>query len=55
MTESCGLCGRKLITKRSIETGFGPVCYKKHKQAVADAEFEKKQVTIYEVIKEAIA
>ena len=52
---NCKICGRVLKSDKSKEMGFGPVCYKKHKQAVADAEFEKKQVTIYEVIKEAIA
>lgn len=44
----CGRCGRKLKTAKSIEDGFGPVC--KQKKAVEDAEFEKIQVTIDEVI-----
>lgn len=47
----CGRCNRPLKSDKSKEIGFGPVCYKKHLQAVADAEFEKKQITIDQVIK----
>lgn len=43
----CKLCGKTLKTAESIEIGMGPVC--KKKQDAADAEFEKKQVTIFEV------
>lgn len=46
--ETCGRCGRKLKTKKSIEDGYGPVC--KKKKEAADAEFEKIQVTIDEVV-----
>ena len=31
------------------ELGYGPTCYKKQQQALADAEFEKNQITIDEV------
>lgn len=48
--ETCGRCGRKLKTQKSIDAGFGPVCKRKHEQELADAEFEKIQVTIDEVI-----
>lgn len=48
----CTTCGRKLKDKKSIELGFGPVCYKKHLKALADEEFERNQVTIDEVIDE---
>ncbi|WP_162920109.1 DUF6011 domain-containing protein [Paenisporosarcina cavernae] len=44
----CNRCNRVLKTARSIEDGYGPVC--KRKQAEADAEFEKRQVTIDEVL-----
>ena len=47
---NCKRCGRVLKTEKSREIGFGPVCHKKHQQVVADAEFEKNQVTIDEVI-----
>jgi len=53
--ESCGRCGRKLKTKKSIEVGYGPICYQKQLQAEADAEFEKNQLTIDEAIREASA
>lgn len=43
----CKRCKKPLKTSRSIEVGMGPVC--KKKQDAADAEFEKKQVTIFEV------
>lgn len=46
----CGRCNRKLKTAKSMELGFGPVCYRKHQQELADAEFERNQVTIDEVI-----
>ena len=31
----CGICGRELKDKKSIERGFGPVCYKKYKEEKA--------------------
>lgn len=43
----CKRCSKPLKTLRSIAVGYGPVC--KKKQDAADAEFEKKQVTIFEV------
>lgn len=46
----CATCGRKLKDKKSMDRGYGPVCYEKHLKAVADAEFQKNQVTIDEVI-----
>ena len=52
---NCTRCGRPLKTTTSKDIGFGPVCYKKHQQALADAEFEKNQVTIDEAIREASA
>ena len=33
-----------------MDRGYGPVCYEKYLKAVADAEFERNQVTIDEVI-----
>ncbi|WP_200411943.1 DUF6011 domain-containing protein [Virgibacillus salexigens] len=47
----CATCRRKLKDKKSIERGYGPVCYKKHLKAVAD-EYEKNQLTIYDYLKE---
>lgn len=44
----CKRCGRKLKTQKSIDDGYGPVC--KVKQAAADAEFERIQITIDQVI-----
>ncbi|GAA0415284.1 MULTISPECIES: DUF6011 domain-containing protein [Virgibacillus] len=46
----CATCGRRLKDKKSIERGYGPVCYEKHLQALKDEEFEKNQMTIYDVI-----
>lgn len=46
--QTCGRCGRELKTQKSIDEGYGPVC--KKKQAAEDAEFERIQVTIDEVI-----
>lgn len=50
----CGRCNRKLKTSKSIELGFGPTCHKKHLQELAEAEFEKNQVTIDEVMVDEI-
>jgi hypothetical protein len=44
--ETCTRCGRKLKTAKSIEHGFGPVCYKKHLEKKKAME---KQMTIDEV------
>lgn len=44
----CKRCGKPLKTTKSIDVGYGPVC--KRKQDAADAEFEKRQVTIDEVV-----
>ena len=44
--ESCGRCGRKLKTRKSMEQGFGPVCYRKHL-----ADIELAQMTIEDVEK----
>ncbi|MDY0395399.1 DUF6011 domain-containing protein [Virgibacillus halophilus] len=44
--ELCGRCKRGLKSSKSIKRGFGPVCYKKHKQE----EFERNQMTIEEFI-----
>jgi hypothetical protein len=46
----CATCGKKLIDKKSIERGYGPVCYQKHLKAVEDAEIERNQMTVYEAI-----
>ena len=48
--ETCNRCNRRLKTVKSIEQGFGPVCYKKHLEEEATAEFEKNQITMDEVI-----
>ena len=46
----CERCNRQLKTIKSIELGYGPTCYKKHLKEQADAEFERNQVTIDEVM-----
>ncbi len=51
--DACGRCGRKLKTQKSIDDGYGPVC--KRKQAEADAEFEKIQITLDEVVASGVA
>jgi len=48
---TCKRCNRNLKTLKSIDDGYGPVC--KRKQAEADAEFEKRQVTIDEALEYA--
>ena len=50
--ETCGRCGRKLKTAKSIEDGFGPVCKKKHE--AEEAEFLKRQITIDEAVEEVM-
>ena len=54
MNSTCGRCNRKLKSAKSIELGFGPTCHKKHLQDLADAEFEKNQITMDEVIQDAV-
>lgn len=49
---ACLRCGRKLKTSKSIEQGFGPVCFKKHKQEQAEEEFRKNQMTMDQVFEE---
>ncbi len=49
----CARCNRKLIDKKSIERGYGPVCYKRHLKEEQDAEFERNQLTINEIPEEA--
>lgn len=46
----CNRCNRQLKTDKSIALGYGPTCHKKHLQEQADAEFNKNQMTIDEVI-----
>ncbi|WP_121615236.1 DUF6011 domain-containing protein [Virgibacillus halodenitrificans] len=44
----CAKCNRKLKDKKSVDRGYGPVCWSK--KLKADAEFERNQVTIDEVM-----
>lgn len=44
--EACKRCGRKLKTPKSIEVGYGATCKQKHD--VEEAEFLKRQITIYD-------
>ncbi|BDH60114.1 hypothetical protein MTP04_02440 [Lysinibacillus sp. PLM2] len=44
----CNRCNRKLKSQKSIDVGMGPTCKKKHEQELADIEFQKMQITIYE-------
>jgi len=48
MTETieCGRCGRELKTEKSIEQGYGPVCMQKHKEELAEIEFQKNQTKL---------
>lgn len=48
----CGRCGRKLKTQKSIDDGYGRVC--KVKQATEDAEFERIQITLDEVVEQEL-
>ena len=45
---TCKRCNKPLKTPKSINDGMGSIC--KRKQEAADAEFEKRQVTIDEVL-----
>ncbi|PZX07923.1 hypothetical protein C7437_1011045 [Psychrobacillus insolitus] len=40
----CKRCNRPLKTQMSIDTGYGPICKKKHDEA--EEEFLKRQITI---------
>lgn len=46
MAENCKRCGRPLKTAESIAKGYGAIC--KKKKDVADAEFLKIQITIFD-------
>ena len=48
--KQCARCNRQLKSEKSMELGYGPTCYKKHLKELADAEFEKNQITMDEVI-----
>lgn len=48
--KQCGRCNRTLKSQKSIERSFGPSCYKKHLQALAQEWIEKNQITIFEVM-----
>lgn len=50
--KQCERCNRQLKSDKSMVLGYGPTCYKKHLKALADAEFEKNQVTIDEVMQD---
>jgi len=52
--EVCGRCNRRLKSAKSIEKGFGPTCHKKYLQDLANAEFEKNQITMEEVMDDAV-
>lgn len=49
-TGNCKRYGREIADEISLERGFGPVCYKKHLQEEAAAEFERNQMTIDEMV-----
>ena len=48
MTETieCNRCGRELKTEKSIEQGYGPICMQKHKDELAEIEFQKNQTKL---------
>lgn len=48
--ETCGRCGRKLKTAKSIEVGFGPVCHKKYLKEQAQIGFMDNQMSMEEVV-----
>lgn len=45
----CGRCGRKLKTHKSIEQGYGPVCWRKYLKDQAKIGFMENQLTIDEI------
>lgn len=49
----CKRCSKQLKTQKSIDDGYGPVC--KKKQAAEDAEFERIQITLDEVVEVEVA
>lgn len=51
----CERCNRKLKSQKSIDVGMGPTCKKKHEAEQAEAEFNKNQITLDEVLKESQA
>lgn len=48
----CLRCNRKLKSQKSIDAGMGPTCKKKHEAELADIEFQKRQITIDEVMEQ---
>ncbi|WP_245796548.1 DUF6011 domain-containing protein [Domibacillus antri] len=46
----CERCNRLLKSQKSMGAGMGPVCKKKAAEEAAQAEFERNQVTIFEVL-----
>ncbi|MNG42175.1 hypothetical protein D3C84_1318720 [compost metagenome] len=46
----CERCNRPLKSQKSMNEGMGPVCKKKHAEEAAQAEFERNQLTIDEVL-----
>ena len=48
--QQCSRCGRQLKSTKSIDEGYGSVCKKKHERELAQAEFEKNQLTMDEVL-----
>ena len=51
---TCKRCKRKLRSQKSIDAGMGTTCKRKSEEEAA-AEFEKNQMTIYEVLDDAIS
>ncbi len=51
----CERCNRKLKSQKSIDVGMGPTCKKKHEAEQAEAEFNKNQITIDEVMESKTA
>lgn len=48
--ETCKRCGRKLKTAKSIELGFGRVCYKKYLKEQERIGFMINQMCIEDVV-----
>ncbi|WP_255428444.1 DUF6011 domain-containing protein [Sporosarcina sp. resist] len=49
LVANCKRCGKPLKSDKSIRAGYGSVC-KRKQVAEAEAEFERIQITIFEVI-----
>ncbi|HLR69447.1 MAG TPA: DUF6011 domain-containing protein [Virgibacillus sp.] len=47
--ETCRRCGRKLKTEKSIELGFGRVCYQKYLEEQAQIGFMDNQMSMDEI------